>query len=564
MNIAPTYVLDHLWQSTAFAAVAGLLTLALRTNRARVRQWLWLAASVKFLAPLSLLIALGSQIHWNTAPLRPNVPPAVNQIVHPFAVSADSLLPMAATPPEKSALPEVLFALWAVGVVGLSCAWWVRWRRIRNAVRSGSRVETDLPVRVVCSPTQLEPGIFGVLRPVLLLPEGIFDRLTPAQLRAVLAHELCHVRHRDNLLAAIQMFVETVFWFHPLVWWIGKRMVEERERACDEEVLRTLGEPQAYAEGILNVCRLYVESPLRCMSGITGADLKQRMEAIMKNPVTSPLDLGRKVLLGVMGAAALLLPLFAGFVYGPALRAQISATRPVFTVASVKFHVTPAGGGIDPLGAWPRRSGDRILWHNVPLRLVALYAYRIPAFQLSGNQLQTFDETYDIDAVAEGTPPEDQLRLMFRSLLEDRFGIKVHWETKEMQLYRLLVAKDGSKLKRAEEDSTVMIQGRPIPRGRAAVYGFRDGAHLAGSGASMELLVDALSIALRQPVVDQTGLTGAFDFDMKFQREEDLENTSGNPLIRTALQQTLGLRVEAGKGPVELLVIDHLGKLSEN
>ena len=58
------------------------------------------------------------------------------------------------------------------------------------------------------------------------------------QLEAVIAHELCHVRHRDNLIAAIHMFVETVFWFHPLVWWIGKRMVEERERACDEEVLR--------------------------------------------------------------------------------------------------------------------------------------------------------------------------------------------------------------------------------------------------------------------------------------------------------------------------------------
>jgi Protein of unknown function (DUF3738) len=63
--------------------------------------------------------------------------------------------------------------------------------------------------------------------------------------------------------------------------------------------------------------------------------------------------------------------------------------------------------------------------------------------------------------------------------------------------------------------------------------------------------------------VDQTGLIGTFDFDVKFQREDDLENTSRSPFIRTAIQ-TLGLRVEAGKGPVELLVIDHLGKLSEN
>jgi beta-lactamase regulating signal transducer with metallopeptidase domain len=79
--------------------------------------------------------------------------------------------------------------------------------------------------------------------------------------------ELCHVRYRDNLTAAIHMFVETVFWFHPLVWWMGMRMVRERERACDEEVLRRGSEPRVYAEGILSVCELYVESPWRARPG---------------------------------------------------------------------------------------------------------------------------------------------------------------------------------------------------------------------------------------------------------------------------------------------------------
>src|SRR6266700_2472213 len=78
-----------------------------------------------------------------------------------------------------------------------------------------------------------------------------------------------HARVR-NLIAAVHMFVETVFWFHPLVWWIGKRMVEEREHACDEEVLRLGSEPRAYAEGILSICKLYVESPLMCVSGVSG------------------------------------------------------------------------------------------------------------------------------------------------------------------------------------------------------------------------------------------------------------------------------------------------------
>jgi len=109
------------------------------------------------------------------------------------------------------------------------------------------------PVEVRFSPGLLEPGVVGVLHPILLVPEGIAERLSPSQLRAVLAHELCHVRRHDSLFAAIHMIVEAVFWFHPLVWWIGARLVEEREHTCDEEVLRSGSEPLVYAEGILNL-----------------------------------------------------------------------------------------------------------------------------------------------------------------------------------------------------------------------------------------------------------------------------------------------------------------------
>ena len=83
----------------------------------------------------------------------------------------------------------------------------------------------------------VEPGVFGIRRPVLVLPRGIVDRLSTEQLDAIVAHELCHMRRRDNLTAALHMAVEVTFWFHPLVWWLQTRLVEERERACDEAVL---------------------------------------------------------------------------------------------------------------------------------------------------------------------------------------------------------------------------------------------------------------------------------------------------------------------------------------
>ena len=171
----------------------------------------------------------------------------------------------------------------------------MRWRGVSRAVRAGAPIEsgrthdtfqalastTALPL--VASDTSLEPGVFGILRPVLLWPREIDLRLDDAQVRAMLAHELAHVHRRDNLTAAMHMFVEAVFWFHPVVWWIGARLVDERERACDEYVVRLGNDPDVYAESILKTCQFFVESPLTCAPGVTGSNLKKRIERIMSN-----------------------------------------------------------------------------------------------------------------------------------------------------------------------------------------------------------------------------------------------------------------------------------------
>jgi beta-lactamase regulating signal transducer with metallopeptidase domain len=122
---------------------------------------------------------------------------------------------------------------------------------------------------------------------------------------------IIHYNRRDSHVRG------DVFWFHPLVWWIGKRMVEERERACDQEVLRLGSEPRVYAEGILNICKLHPESALACVSGVTGADLKKRIESIMKNRALLRLDVTRKAVLTAAGVAALALPIAVGIVNAP-------------------------------------------------------------------------------------------------------------------------------------------------------------------------------------------------------------------------------------------------------
>jgi hypothetical protein len=119
-------------------------------------------------------------------------------------------------------------------------------------------------------------------------------------------------------------------------------MVEERERACDEGVLSMGSEPRVYAEAVLNVCKLYVESSLDCVSGITGANLKRRIEAIMTKRTAHDLNFAKKLGLAIAALAALLGPIFIGMIHTPAAQAQSEAARPAPAPAPVAVAVSPA------------------------------------------------------------------------------------------------------------------------------------------------------------------------------------------------------------------------------
>ncbi len=118
------------------------------------------------------------------------------------------------------------------------------------------------------------------------------------------------------------MVVEAIFWFHPAVWWLERRLIEERERACDEAVLQLENEAEVYAESILNVGRFYTESPIVCMSGVTGSELKQRILRIMTRGTALQLDATRRLILSVAAVAVLLLPIVSGLVHVTQVRAQ--------------------------------------------------------------------------------------------------------------------------------------------------------------------------------------------------------------------------------------------------
>jgi beta-lactamase regulating signal transducer with metallopeptidase domain len=230
---------NHLWQSTLFACIIALLTLALRNNRAQVRYWLWLAASLKFLVPFSLLVGIGSHLASSRASVSPKTGLyfVMEQVGQPFTRQAITEIPHA-TPSAVSQnlihLLPALLVVWLCGFAVVLFVWYVRWRRISTAFREATRLHDGRelealrrldtvagmpkPIEIRCSRNSLEPGIFGTVSPILLWPQGVSDRLEDRHLDAILAHELLHIRRRDNLAAAIHMLVEAVFWFHSLVW----------------------------------------------------------------------------------------------------------------------------------------------------------------------------------------------------------------------------------------------------------------------------------------------------------------------------------------------------------
>lgn len=404
------------------------------------------------------------------------------------------------------------------------------------------------------SPAIIEPGVFGIRRPVLLLPEGIKKHLTAPQLEAIVAHELSHVRRHDNLAALLHMVVETLFWFHPLVWWLGSRLMEERERACDEDVLRSGSEPQVYAEGILKICELYLASQLPCVSGVTGANLKERIEEIMSNRAVSSLNLGKRLTLATAGAAALAVPIFFGAFVAPS---QTSAqSQEAFDVASVKVNLTGSRGGYPGLAP----GGQRFTATSLPLVALIMLAYNVTPSRISGVPSSFTTELYDIEASCEHPIEQEQALRMLQTLLATRFKLVLHRETKELPIYALVVGKGGPKFHDSPEGSTPARQRTD----RGFMY----------KGATMSGLTLVFSQQLDRPVVDKTGLTGRYDFALEYAPErpgrgaaegrEAAPNPDGLPSIFTAVEEQLGLKLESQKGPIEFIVVDHAEKPSAN
>jgi uncharacterized protein (TIGR03435 family) len=219
-----------------------------------------------------------------------------------------------------------------------------------------------------------------------------------------------------------------------------------------------------------------------------------------------------------------------------------------------------------------------------PLRALILYAYDLTPNQLEGAPGWLDSDRYDIDAKPEAgaIPPGahgravwDKTKLMLRTLLAERFKLVVRRETRELPIYELAIVKGGPKLQKSDADCSANY---------LACHGFAGNpTRLSGTGVDMADLAGYLTGKADRPVRDNTGLQGVFDIKMQWNpfstpppaddtpRSPDVEKREGPrpdfaslPTLDTALEQQLGLKLEARKGPVDIYVIDHVERPSEN
>ena len=365
------------------------------------------------------------------------------------------------------------------------------------------------------------------------------------------------------MTATIHIVVKALCWFHPLVWWLDGRLHEERERACDEAVVSRGIDSGVYAEGLLGVCRYYLESPVLSVAGVTGGNLTQRIERIMAYRVARRLSAPQRMLLHALSLAMVLGPFLFGL-FGAPVNAQMAAgftmqtsVGRTFEVASVKPNNSgDPGWSISP----PLRGTETV--RNLELRKIIASSFRIQDKMVVGGPGWLDTARYDITAKGAPDVPNLVVWEMMRGLLAERFHLKFHVEERELPVYALSIARGGSKLGNPADGpcGEAVKAGRDCGNIRFPPFG------VAIDNMPIGALTAVLARRLQdRPVVDDTGLTAFYDATVRWRPDEMTpEQLASVPedvrppdmSLFEAFERQAGLKLEARRRPVRVVVVD--------
>jgi uncharacterized protein (TIGR03435 family) len=619
-----TAIFNTLWQAAVLAGLVWVVLKRLRVNAAtRCVIWWFVLATMLFL-PVAPRLAT----RWHQAQAAPTMSHRIEDVsAADFYMSqpeADGQ-PAIVTLPENRAAkwPLAIVALWAAVLLYRLTRIGRSYFHLRGVKRKATRSELPLPqtgrsARLLVSREIASPMAVGFLHAAVIIPENLTEHITREELDQILLHEAGHLARRDDWWNLVARLLGAFLALHPIAWWILRQIENEREAACDDWVVARTGAVRPYAEVLAHMVELRWQrgdsSRAEALaSGVfgRGSRIGDRIEMLLvRGREFSPRVSFGRVVAGVFGlcclaAAGSIAPRMIAFAKTPAARhvtarpllvaqaapdtnarqanAPQKVSAPTFEVASIRPAAFSSDGYKAGFYAGAADSGCGVQKPSISGTLVSLplasicnligIAYDLKGYEIvgapslpkaSGMQASMALASehpaffYDIEARAPGSnaPTQEEVGAMLRMLLADRFQLKVHRDSRELSYYALGVAKSGTKLIPAKPDCQSKSD---VVRGDGTLKG--SSVHICNQ--SMDQLARIIGSRTDRPVLDNTGLTGNVDYDLRV--EFDLSAGDDlNSIYLDAYQKQLGLSLESRKGPVDVLVVDHVEPPSGN
>jgi uncharacterized protein (TIGR03435 family) len=420
--------------------------------------------------------------------------------------------------------------------------------------------------------------VCGVLRSVVILPEDA-QSWDETDLERALVHELEHVRRYDWVIHCLARVVCAAYWFHPLVWAAWRQLTLEAERSCDDAVLRN-SDAAAYADQLLGLARrrsAIRRSPALAMAN--RSDLAARIGALLdRGQPRGPA--GASMVAAFAGAAAIVLAVSPlRVIAAPRSPAPGAAQSiPKWDAVSIKPCTNAAVAPAETRSVETGQSSGKQTWDCVHVKTLINQAYTIfaggqrnpPQYPAPIERLPAWadSERYTIEAKSQANPGAQIMRgPMLQALLEDRFALKIRREIRKARVYRMTAANGGSKLLPFQGGCTpydlVHIPAsasaiqNPCPESRQS-KGPKVTVDIPGLDLDSFAFYIGMTTGSDGPVSNQTGLAGIFHFHLEFSPNAKPGDPAYAAAVFTAIEEQLGLRVEAGTGPRKFLVVDQI------
>jgi uncharacterized protein (TIGR03435 family) len=601
-----------LGKATLIAAL-GLMGAWLTRRRPAAVRHAVLAASLAVLLALPIASILIKPVRIAfSASAQASAPPSLfsapMDAAQPAAATDASVVVASATQRWRGLSPSaVLFAVWIAGtaffllrmIFGLQQVRALRqfglpWRDGQSIV---NKLALDAGIRrrveVLLHESLAVPVTCGFVRPAIVLPPAT-QAWEAEDLNRAIVHELEHVRRFDWTSHCLARIGCAVYWFHPLVWVAWRQFALEAERSCDDAVLAR-SEATAYADQLVGLARRLSaaqKSPALAMAN--RSDLSARVGSVLDGRRAR----GRASPLLAAVACAVAVAIVLTLSPLRMVAAQQLSTKgaaqsvPKWEAVSIKRCTNPPTAALQDRGAGVSQSPNRQTWNCLTVSALINMAYSINAaggesvalrYPVPIERLPSWadSERYTVEAKAEGSPGIGIMRgPMLQALLEDRFALKIRRETREGRVYLMTVARSGPKLPAFQGGCTPMdllhvsaSTGMSAIQNPCLVSGLTrpKDANITLDIPGMDL--DSFATAIMRsapfdgPVLNKTGLTGYFHLHLEFLSTDPRITPPDDPpfpSIFTAMEHQLGLKLEAGKGPREFLVVDRLEKPSEN